>query len=62
MARFYGENGGDFTLADFAAYEPIWAEPVHKRKPLLADDNLVRLLTGDLLGFRSQSRQSPTAA
>lgn len=29
MARFYEENGGDFTLADFAAYEPIWAEPVH---------------------------------
>ncbi|MGI9628341.1 MAG: gamma-glutamyltransferase family protein [Longimicrobiales bacterium] len=29
MARFYEENGGDFTLDDFAAYEPIWAEPVH---------------------------------
>ncbi len=29
MARFYQENGGDFTLEDFAAYEPIWAEPVH---------------------------------
>ena len=29
MARFYKENGGDFTLEDFAAYEPIWAEPVH---------------------------------
>ena len=29
MARFYQDNGGDFTLEDFAAYEPIWAEPVH---------------------------------
>ena len=29
MARFYQENGGDFTLEDFAAYEPIWADPVH---------------------------------
>lgn len=29
MARFYQENGGYFTLEDFAAYEPIWAEPVH---------------------------------
>ena len=29
MARFYEENGGDFTLEDFATYEPIWAEPVH---------------------------------
>lgn len=29
MARFYQENGGDFTLEDFARYEPIWAEPVH---------------------------------
>ena len=29
MARFYHDNGGDFTLEDFAAYEPIWAEPVH---------------------------------
>ena len=29
MARFYMGNGGDFTLDDFAAYEPIWAEPVH---------------------------------
>lgn len=29
MARFYQENGGEFTLEDFAAYEPIWAEPVH---------------------------------
>ena len=29
MARFYRENGGDFTMEDFARYEPIWAEPVH---------------------------------
>ena len=29
MARFYKERGGLFTLEDFAAYEPIWAEPVH---------------------------------
>ena len=29
MARFYQQNGGDFTVDDFAAYEPIWAEPVH---------------------------------
>ena len=29
MARFYSENGGDFTMEDFARYEPIWAEPVH---------------------------------
>jgi gamma-glutamyltranspeptidase/glutathione hydrolase len=29
MARFYRENGGDFTMEDFAAYEPVWAEPVH---------------------------------
>jgi gamma-glutamyltranspeptidase/glutathione hydrolase len=29
MARFYKEQGGLFTLEDFAAYEPIWAEPVH---------------------------------
>ena len=29
MSRFYQDNGGDFTLEDFAAYEPIWAEPVH---------------------------------
>ena len=29
MARFYSENGGDFTLEDFARYEPIWAEPLH---------------------------------
>ena len=29
MVRFYQDNGGDFTLEDFAAYEPIWAEPLH---------------------------------
>ena len=29
MARFYQRNGGLFTREDFAAYEPIWAEPVH---------------------------------
>jgi len=29
MAGFYSENGGDFTMEDFARYEPIWAEPVH---------------------------------
>jgi gamma-glutamyltranspeptidase/glutathione hydrolase len=29
MARFYQENGGDFTLEDFAACRPIWGEPVH---------------------------------
>ena len=29
MARFYRENGGDFTVEDFARYEPIWAEPLH---------------------------------
>jgi gamma-glutamyltranspeptidase/glutathione hydrolase len=29
MARFYERNDGLFTRADFAAYEPIWAEPVH---------------------------------
>ncbi|MXW66486.1 MAG: gamma-glutamyltransferase family protein [Gemmatimonadales bacterium] len=29
MARFYAENGGDFTVEDFARYEPIWAEPIH---------------------------------
>lgn len=28
MAQFYRENGGDFTLEDFARYEPSWAEPV----------------------------------
>ena len=28
MARFYERNDGLFTRADFAAYEPIWAEPV----------------------------------
>ncbi len=29
MARFYQRNDGLFTRDDFAAYEPIWAEPVH---------------------------------
>ncbi len=29
MARFYEEHDGLFTAEDFAAYEPIWAEPVH---------------------------------
>lgn len=29
MARFYKENGGLFTAADFAAYKPRWSEPVH---------------------------------
>ena len=29
MTRFYQGNGGLFTRQDFAAYEPIWAEPVH---------------------------------
>ncbi|MCZ0935141.1 MAG: gamma-glutamyltransferase family protein [Gemmatimonadetes bacterium] len=29
MARFYAENGGDFTMEDFARHEPIWAEPIH---------------------------------
>ncbi len=29
MTRFYRENGGDFTMEDFARYEPIWAEPLH---------------------------------
>ncbi len=29
MATFFQENGGDLTLEDFAAYEPVWAEPVH---------------------------------
>ena len=29
MARFYQQNDGLLTRADFAAYEPIWAEPVH---------------------------------
>lgn len=28
MAQFYQDNGGDFTLEDFARYEPSWAEPV----------------------------------
>jgi gamma-glutamyltranspeptidase/glutathione hydrolase len=29
MAKFYEENGGAFTLEDFAAYEPMWKEPLH---------------------------------
>ena len=29
MARFYKKNKGLFTMKDFRAYEPIWAEPVH---------------------------------
>lgn len=29
MARFYKENGGPFTAEDFAAYKPMWKEPVH---------------------------------
>ncbi|WP_420440495.1 gamma-glutamyltransferase family protein [Candidatus Palauibacter sp.] len=29
MARFYRDNAGDFTMEDFARYEPIWAEPLH---------------------------------
>lgn len=28
MARFYTDNGGDFTLEDFAAYEPRWTDAV----------------------------------
>jgi gamma-glutamyltranspeptidase/glutathione hydrolase len=29
MARFFRDNGGLLTAEDFAAYTPIWAEPVH---------------------------------
>ncbi len=29
MARYYQRAGGLFTRADFAAYEPMWVEPVH---------------------------------
>ena len=29
MIAFYKEHGGLFTADDLAAYEPIWAEPVH---------------------------------
>ncbi len=29
MARFYEEQGGDFRLDDFAAYEPRWTDAVH---------------------------------
>lgn len=28
MAAFYQENGGDFTEEDFAAYQPLWTDPV----------------------------------
>ncbi len=29
MARFYEENGGDFTMEDFAGYEPAWTRAIH---------------------------------
>lgn len=29
MAAFYEDNGGLFRREDFAAYEPIWSEPLH---------------------------------
>ncbi|MFV8819278.1 gamma-glutamyltransferase family protein [Haliea sp. E17] len=29
MADFYAENGGEFSLEDFAAYQPSWTRPVH---------------------------------
>ncbi|AYA64854.1 gamma-glutamyltransferase family protein [Alteromonas sp. RKMC-009] len=29
MARFYQQNGGEFTEEDFAAYQPQWVNPVH---------------------------------
>ena len=29
LAGFYQEHGGDFTMEDFAAYEPIWQAPLH---------------------------------
>jgi gamma-glutamyltranspeptidase/glutathione hydrolase len=29
MAKFYADNGGYMAYEDFAAYQPIWAEPVH---------------------------------
>ncbi len=29
MAAFYEDNGGDFRLEDFAAYEPRWTDAVH---------------------------------
>lgn len=28
MAAFYRENGGDFREEDFAAYEPLWTDPI----------------------------------
>lgn len=28
MARFFAENGGDFTYEDFAAFQPLWTDPV----------------------------------
>lgn len=28
MAAFYRENGGDFTEEDFAAYQPLWTDPI----------------------------------
>jgi gamma-glutamyltranspeptidase/glutathione hydrolase len=28
IVRFYKENGGDFTMEDFAAFQPRWPEPV----------------------------------
>jgi gamma-glutamyltranspeptidase/glutathione hydrolase len=31
MAEFYKANGGYMAYEDFAAYEPIWAEPLHVR-------------------------------
>ena len=31
MARFYEDNDGPFTLEDFAAYEPMWKEPLHTK-------------------------------
>ena len=29
MVDFFQKNQGDLTLKDFAAYQPIWADPVH---------------------------------
>jgi len=31
MAGFYHDNGGLFTQEDFAAYQPMWSEPIHTR-------------------------------
>jgi gamma-glutamyltranspeptidase / glutathione hydrolase len=28
MAAFYRENGGDFREEDFAAYQPLWTDPI----------------------------------